>query len=188
LPVGPRECSLYVLLTKSARNRKDSLRAKGTVDTAPLRLEYATRLVAEANREMEEIERGFDETERGGGAVHVQSHTRENGKVEVADYWRARSGEGAGSDPAPEAPPEGSPKPRNLRDAAGDGGEETDDSSAAGNEEFLDRISKAEQSFDKPGDGYEERNPVSNELGALPDEARYAQRHRMAQPGRHVDE
>jgi murein DD-endopeptidase MepM/ murein hydrolase activator NlpD len=47
---------------------------------------------------MEEIERGFDETERGGGAVHVQSHTRENGKVEVADYWRAAPGAGVSSE------------------------------------------------------------------------------------------
>jgi murein DD-endopeptidase MepM/ murein hydrolase activator NlpD len=48
------------------------------------------------NREMEEMERGFDERPSGDGTVHVQSHTRDGGKVEVADYWRAAPGQGGG--------------------------------------------------------------------------------------------
>ena len=31
-----------------------------------------------------------------GGAVHVQSHSRDGGKTEVADHWRAAPGEGGG--------------------------------------------------------------------------------------------
>lgn len=79
----------------------------------PLKPQYITHLVDAPNREMEEIEREFLEQEGAGGAVHVQSHTRAGGKVEVADYWRSRSGEGTDSESTPE-----SPKARNLLDDA----------------------------------------------------------------------
>ena len=79
------------------------------IDTKPLKPQYIAHLVAKENREMDELERvingeaardgGFDERPSGEG-VHVQSHTRDGGKTEVADYWRARPGEGGGNDKA----------------------------------------------------------------------------------------
>jgi hypothetical protein len=97
--------------------------ARGTVDTKPLKPEHVTHLVAEANREMEEIERGFDEkSSRADGEVHVQSHARDGGKVEVADYWRAAPGTGSESEPAP-----GTPKARNLLDGPEDAGDSGSD-------------------------------------------------------------
>ena len=50
--------------------------------------------------------------------MHVQSHARDGGKVEVADYWRSRPGEGGASESAPE-----SPKVRNLLDNAENAGD-----------------------------------------------------------------
>jgi hypothetical protein len=80
------------------------------IDVKPLKPQHITHLVAQENREMDELERaiygeaesggGFDEKSRGGGenAVHVQAHARDGGKTEVSDYWRARPGEGGGED------------------------------------------------------------------------------------------
>ena len=97
--------------------------AIGRMIDLPLRPpERIAHLVAEANREIEEQERGFDEKPSAGAGdtVHVQSHTRADGKVEVSDYWRSRPGEGSGSEPAPEAP-----KTRNLLDEAEGAGDKT---------------------------------------------------------------
>jgi len=86
------------------------------IDVSPLPPEAVAHQVAQVNREMDRLERSlngssfvardprddgnrqpFDERPTGTreGAVHVQAHTRDGGKTEVADYWRARPGEGA---------------------------------------------------------------------------------------------
>jgi hypothetical protein len=99
--------------------------ARGTIDTQPLKPQYVAHLVADANREMEELERGFDERpSRTGGAVHVQSHAREGGKVEVSEYWRSRPGEGPGVESGDDS---AAPKPRNLLDEADDGDKADDE-------------------------------------------------------------
>ncbi len=85
------------------------------IDVSPLPPEAVAHQVAQVNREMDRLERSlagtsivaqekhdeenrqpFDErpTSRREGAVHVQSHTRDGGKTEVADYWRAKPGQG----------------------------------------------------------------------------------------------
>ena len=142
------------------------------IDDKPRPPERIAHLVAKENREMEEMERGFDERPSGGGEVHVQSHAREGGKVEVADYWRAAPGEGSGSESMPE-----SPKARNLLDDAENAGDETDAEDAqAGtdsskpwqdrsNPELREAIADFEQSANKPNDGYEEHHKGSNALG-----------------------
>ncbi len=96
----------------------------GRTDTPPLKPQYVAHLVEQTNREMETSEREFDgnPSARAGGAVHVQSHTRDSGKVEVSDYWRARPGEGGGSESSSE-----SPQARNFLDEAENAGDETDD-------------------------------------------------------------
>ncbi|MEK7245223.1 MAG: M23 family metallopeptidase [Pseudomonadota bacterium] len=68
------------------------------IDLKPLKPQYIAHLVEQTNREMEVMERGMDERGGATGAVHVQSHAREGGKVEVADYWRARPSEGGASE------------------------------------------------------------------------------------------
>jgi hypothetical protein len=78
-------------------------------DVPPLPPGAVARQVAAFNREMDRLEAmmagaslvartndgegGFDERP-GGGTVHVQSHTRDGGKTEVTDHWRARPGQG----------------------------------------------------------------------------------------------
>jgi hypothetical protein len=85
------------------------------IDVPPLPPEAVAHQVAQVNREMDRLERSlagtsivaqekrddenrqpFDERPTGNreGAVHVQAHTRDGGKTEVADYWRAAPGEG----------------------------------------------------------------------------------------------
>ena len=73
------------------------------IDDPPQPPERIAHLVAETNQEMERAlgadgEASDWESQRGGGAVHVQSHSRDGGKVEVADYWRAAPGEGSDSE------------------------------------------------------------------------------------------
>lgn len=82
------------------------------IDPDPLPPHQVAPLVAEINREMDELER-MSEGAASGGAVHVQSHTRDGGKTEVADYWRSRPDEGGGADSGDDLP-----KPRNLLDDA----------------------------------------------------------------------
>ncbi len=86
------------------------------IDVSPLPPEAVAHQVAQVNREMDRLERSlngssfvardprddgnrqsFDERPTGTreGAVHVQAHTRDGGKTEVADYWRARPGQGS---------------------------------------------------------------------------------------------
>lgn len=122
--------------------------------------EQVKHLVAETNREMDAADGGY------GGkpddAVHVVAHAREGGKIEVSDYWRAAPGQGVGNGSSGGAD-------RLTHSVGTDGAENSggaaDDSRDPDNAEFLDRISKAEQSFGKLDDGYGEHNPESNELG-----------------------
>jgi hypothetical protein len=85
------------------------------IDVPPLPPEAVAYQVAQVNREMDRLERSLQgsggETSRGDGAVHVQAHTRDGGKTEVKDYWRAAPGEG---EDGAEDSTDGSPKPRNL--------------------------------------------------------------------------
>lgn len=132
------------------------------INTPPLPPERVAPLVEQTNREMAAMDEGLNQ-ETGSekthdGMVHVESHVRDGGKVEVSDYWRAAPGQGAGHEGAP-------------HHSAGTDGPKTDGDSTMDtprkpdNTEFLDGISRAEQSHDKPDEGYSERNPVSNELG-----------------------
>ena len=84
----------------------------------PLPPERIARLVAKEN---EALDNEFGERRGAGGEVHVQSHARDGGKIEVSDYWRARPGKGSGSERSPE-----SSKVRNLLDDAENAGDEND--------------------------------------------------------------
>lgn len=79
-------------------------------DTPPEPPERIAHLVATEN---EGLDNEFGERRGAGGEVHVQSHAREGGKVEVSDYWRAAPGQGSGSERPPEPP-----RARNLLDDA----------------------------------------------------------------------
>jgi hypothetical protein len=83
------------------------------IDTPPRPPGEVARQVTQTNRELEAMERGFDERSSGSGEVHVQSHTRDGGRTEVVDYWRARPGEGGGEAPVP-GRPAGRPENRTL--------------------------------------------------------------------------
>ncbi len=74
------------------------------IDDPPRRPEAIAHLVAQTNREMDSADGGYGgKTE---GAVHVQAHSRDGGKTEVSDYWRAPPGQGSHGDGA---------EPRRLR-------------------------------------------------------------------------
>jgi murein DD-endopeptidase MepM/ murein hydrolase activator NlpD len=88
------------------------------IDVSPLPPEAVAHQVAQVNREMDRLERslggpsfvapttrdggegGFDERPTGSreGLVHVQAHTRDSGKTDVTDYWRAAPREGRDMD------------------------------------------------------------------------------------------
>ncbi len=131
------------------------------IDPDPVPPYRIARQVEAINREMErniqgETARdgGFDERPSGDGEVHVQSHTRDGGKTDVADYWRSRPGEG-GSDSADAA---------NAEDENTDGGIQAGADDAKPwrdrhNPELREAIAEFEQSAGKPDDGYEERHP-----------------------------
>jgi hypothetical protein len=130
------------------------------------RLERALEGLSLVARTNDGREGGFDERPRGRGmgddTVHVQAHTRDGGKIEVVDYWRARPGQGAGAE---------FPKRCSLLGEA-DEAEDTqagmDDSKpweGRHNAELREAIAGYEQSADKKNDGYEERHKDSNALG-----------------------
>ena len=74
------------------------------IDTPPRSPGEVARLVAQTNRELEAMGRGLDEPSSGSDEVHVQSHTRDDGKTKVSDYWRAAPGQGGGEAPVPGRP------------------------------------------------------------------------------------
>lgn len=68
------------------------------INTPPLPPERVAPLVEQTNREMAAMDEGLNQ-ETGSekthdGMVHVESHVRDGGKVEVSDYWRAAPNHG----------------------------------------------------------------------------------------------
>ncbi len=73
------------------------------IDVKPLPPERVAHLVEQTNREIEDAEGGFERPRNiPDGAVHVEAHTRDGGKTEVSDYWRAAPGQGDADKSAPE--------------------------------------------------------------------------------------
>ncbi|MBM3566234.1 MAG: hypothetical protein FJX42_09005, partial [Alphaproteobacteria bacterium] len=67
------------------------------IDAEPLPPHFVAKQVEQVNAEMAAME-GGGESLSGDGMVHVQSHSRDGGKVEVSDYWRNPPGQGGDDD------------------------------------------------------------------------------------------
>jgi hypothetical protein len=167
------------------------------IDVPPLPPEAVAHQVTQVNREMDRLERSlagtsivaqgkrddesrqpFDERPTGSreGAVHVQSHTRDGGKTEVTDHWRARPGEGGGDDTRGGTNNDGEDRAEpNTSDMREDADEDIQLAEHARARdpypespfafEFRDALAKAEHSHDKSNDGYEERTRGDKALG-----------------------
>ncbi len=129
------------------------------IDVPPLPPEQVKHLVAQTNREMDLADGGYGG--KSDGAVHVQAHSRDGGKTEASDYWRAAPGHGGADDSAPHDTADGATDDASTEKAR------TDDPHPDSplDREFRDGLAKAEQSFGKPDDGYGERTPNDGALG-----------------------